>query len=222
MASALMSAPVDKRSLVIFPFSTSSVATANQEFVNQHADDLALLLKEGLSATGRYSVVMFDPRVPGVRRAVEEQRFTERQLTEPIDTTFEGAEKARQLAALMGAEVALIGSIDGYDFRPAKGELEITITAALVDVKTGETSTAITTGLGKTETADAEHSELSLGIAANYQIAEKLLAELAEASATELLDQPPLVTPRRAEKMDKGLIPAIVGAILLGFLIGSN
>lgn len=220
-AAASSAAPSEKQSLVIFPFATSSVATANQEYVGQHAEDLVLLLKEGLSATGRYSVVLFDPRVPGVRRAVEEQKFTERQLADPIDTTFEGVEMARQLAMLMGADIALIGSIDGYDFRRERGELEITVTAELVDVKTGGTSSAITTGLGKTEVADAERSESGLGIAATYQIAEKLLAQLADVSDTELIDQPPVEKPSRT-KMDKRLIPAIVGAILLGFFISSN
>ena len=216
----------EKDSLVVFPIAVSSdIAAGKAEFTAQYAEDLFVLVKEGLTAGKRFSVVAFEPRIASVQRAIREQRFTEKEVLTPIET-FSGIDKARKLAALTGAQYAVIGSIDRYVFAEGKGEAELMVTFQLIDVRTGDSETIAATGRGAGAVDRGSEAEMGAGTAATYDAAEKVVAAMASA-APQLLtaEQQSLTTseeqPSGARK-SKSLIPAIIGAVLLGFLIGGS
>ena len=210
---------IQKESLALFPFAIASDIDASKAaYVQQHASDLLLLVNEGLAGTQRYAVIAFDPRAMSVARAVQEQQFTEKEIAQPIPA-FGGVAKAQKLAALMGANFAMIGSIDKYDFDTSKSEAGLTVTAQLIDVRSGKIGTVVATGMGKGTEGSSRPEEIA-GIAAAYDAAEKLLAGIAATSPVEPADNPS-VQPSHSKK-SKGLIPAMIGAIIIGFLIGSG
>jgi len=210
---------VRKESLALFPLAVGSgIATSKVEYVQQYANDLFLLINEGLAETRCYSVVPFDPRVASVDRAMREQQITEKELAQPIDTTIEGAAKAQKLATLISANLAMIGSVDVYDFNESKGEAELTVTVQLIDVRSGKVSTVAATGKGKG--AQGGQTEEVAGVAATYEVAKKLLVDIAAANPVEATGIA-VAQPSQAKK-SRGLIPAMIGAIIVGFLIGSG
>lgn len=210
---------IQKESLALFPLAIASdIDNSRAAYVQQYANDLLLLIGEGLTQTQRYAVVVFDPRAMPANRAVREQQFTEKEIAQPIPA-FGGVAKAQKLAALMGVNLAMIGSVDKYDFDKAKGEARLTITAQLIDVRSGKVGTVVAMGIGK-GAEDSSQLEEAAGIAASYDAAEKLLAGVASANPTEPAGTP--VAQPSHPKKSKGLIPAMIGAIIIGFLIGSG
>ncbi|HUV03556.1 MAG TPA: hypothetical protein VMX94_00445 [Armatimonadota bacterium] len=212
---------LQKESLALFPFAIGSdVGASKQELIQQCAGDLLLLVNEGLAGTRRYSVVLFDPRAASVDRAVREKQITEKEIAQPIDTGVQGVAKARKLATLMGANLAMIGSIDRYDFNERKAEAELTVTLQLIDARSGSFSTITATGRAAAVEGKTGQGEEALGIGATYEVAEKLLAEVTAASLTQPTS--PAVPQPSHSKKNRGLIAAMIGAIIVGFVIGSG
>ena len=227
MITAQAAEPAEKESLVVFAFAVSgSVDAAKAEYTKQYARDLFLSVKDGLVASDRFSVVAFDPRVAPVQRAVREQKVTEEELSKAIET-FSGVRKAQQLGEIVGAELAVIGSIDSYTFQEDTGEARLTATVQVIDLRTGRVENTIAaTGRAARVGDGSGRGELALGIAATQNAAEKFLADIGGATAANNLggdsgaakdSQSP-----RPSRSKKGLIPAMLGAIIVGFLISGG
>lgn len=204
-------------------------AVSNPEAVLQHANDLYTLINDGLAGSKYLAAVKFEPRLTAVQRAIKEQKFTEKDLLARIDTTPSGAAKAQKLASLIGANVALIGSIDKYVYAPDKGEVEMTATVQMVDVATGKVVQMFTaTGRGARGGNGADADELAVGTAATYDAAEKILTQIMkvnpneQAIADDSTGTPVAGTAKAAPKKNKGLIPAMIGAVVIGFLIAGH
>jgi len=211
------------QAVVVFPFAVGSgVPVSKTELAKQYADDMLTLITEGLRQTQRYSVMLFDPRVASVRRAIAEQLMTEKEATQPIDTTADGAAKARKLTSLVGADVAMIGSIEEYTFNEKTGEAVLTVTAQMIDVQTGSIEPVVVTGRAKRAGDRSDQTEEAIGISAAYDAAEKILTSVASVSATELTGTPNHGHESVKPEKKKGLIPAMLGAILLGYLLSGG
>lgn len=226
--------PAPKATAVVFAFAyvgmdseSAPGGNTNQDAVRQYAADLCTLINDGLAAHKRISVVKLEPRLSAVQRAVKEQKFTEKQVVEPIDTTPAGAAKAQKLASLVGAEIAIIGSVDKHTYNQQTREVELTCTIQMVDVSTGKVAEMFTaTGRSAAAADGAQVDQLAMGIAATYDAAEKLLADMVRvdptlrvsADGTVESTQPIVVEPARR----KSQWPAILGAVLLGFVISGG
>jgi hypothetical protein len=138
-----------------------------------------------------------------------------------------GAAKAQKLAGLMGSSLAMIGSVDAYTYDEAKGEAEITVTLQIVNIGTGKLESTVTaTGRGARAQDQTDQTEAGIGLAAAYDAAEKLLVDVASASPTELSDDTAsdvqvVEQPARSKK-SKWFLPALVGAMVVGFLISGG
>jgi len=223
-----------KKTVMLFPFAKPAIAAGPQaEAVGQFSRDLFSLLAEGVAANRTYSVVKFDPRMVSVQRAVKEQRFDEKTLLSPIDTDSAGSARAQKLARLTGAQLAILGSIDKYIYKAGKsdpgqpatpGQVEIAATLLLVDVNTGkELYRFVATGQSVLD----DPSELAIGTAATYDLAQKLLSDINKATleltaAAQQDDAPAPVLVVESNKSDRGLLPAMIGAALLGLLLGGK
>lgn len=227
LGAAVPQQAVPRQSLVIFPLATTAIPDAQRQNVEQYASDLLVLISEGLTASKKYTVITFDERAAAIQRALREQKVTEKEITQPIDTTASGTALAVKLADLLGANVALIGSVDAYQYNLDKGEANVTVTLRMIDVRTGKTRDTTVTGTATRIQGQPGQTELAIGIAASYDAAEKLLAGIASVSSTELTDaieaEPvqPVEEPAPPKKK-KDLIPMMLGAMVLGFLISGG
>lgn len=211
-------------SLIVFPIAGgSSFTSASAESVQRCADRLSEILNDGLSQSRRFNPIWFDSKIPTLKRAVEERKITEQELSEPFDTTVEGRTRACRLAQLLNAQIAVIGSVDAYEFREADSEVELTVTVQLIDVLTTKFNTITASGHGKAVEPGLE--EVDIANLAVYDVADKLLRDMVTISpqdlagssapdeATEIVSRP---------RMGKQFITAVIGAVILGYLIGSK
>lgn len=240
LSAAYADDPIQKRSATVFSFTfvgdgdsagagfVGAAATTNPQAVQQHADDLYTLINDGMAGSKYLSVVKFEPRLVAVQRAVKEQKFTEKEINARIDTTPSGAVKAQKLGSLIGAEIALIGSVDKYIYRRDKGEVELTATIQMVNVSTGKVIEMFTaTGRGAKVGDKADIDEIAIGTSANYDAAEKLLTDIMKVNPDQRIaaddgsgTAQQTAGASKPAKKSKSLIPSMVGAVLLGLLIG--
>lgn len=227
---------VARNTVVIFRFEfigdpdAGNVAPAvvkNVDAVQQHADDLYTLIADGLTANKYLSVVKFEPSLATVQRAVREQRITEKDASARLDTTPLGLAKAQKMGALTGSQLAVIGSLDKYDYRQATGDVDITATVQLVNIMTGKVVSTFTATGRAAGAPDKPADETAIGSAAVYDVAEKLIADIAKLNpadqipAEELEAYGQIEQPQEAHATNKkGLITAMLAAVLVGFLLG--
>ncbi len=230
--------PVAKRTATVFRFAyigmdsteTGIEPMPNRDAVAQHATDLFTLINDGLGGSKHLSVVKFEPRLAVVQRALKEQKFNEKDILAPIDTTPVGAAKAQKLASMLGAEIALIGSVDKYVYKAATGEVELTATVQMVDVASGRVVEMFTaTGRGARGGADkGDVDQLAIGTAAAYDAAEKLLTDIMKVNPDQRIASEseggfvPVATTVEKPAKKKNLLPAMLGALLVGFLISGG
>lgn len=220
---AIMMGNCASQAVVVFPFAVGSgVPASKTELAKQYADDMLTLICEGFRQTQRYSVVLFDPRVASVKRAIVEQLMTEKEAIQPIDTTSEGVARARKLANLIGADVAMIGSIEDYTFNEKTGEAVLTVTAEMIDVRTGSIEPVVVTGRAKKAGDRSDQTEEAIGISAAYDAADKILTSVASVSSSELTGTQNSGQASVKLERKKSLIPAMLGAILLGYLLSGG
>ena len=102
----------------------------------QAARGLQLLLEKNIPSTRMFTVVRYTADSASLRRAVKEGTLKVKDITAPTDTTRMGAAKAQKLARLMGADTAIIGSIDSLTVEDAKANLTTTI--QVISARTGK------------------------------------------------------------------------------------
>ena len=224
-----------KKTLMLFPFAIATGQGNNpSDATAQFGRDLFSLVGEGLAANRAYSVIKFEPRIACIQRAVKEQKCEEKEVSSPIDTDPAGAARAQKLARLTGVQLAILGSIDKYAYKAGRsdpgqpatpGQVDMGATLLLIDVNSGkEVYRFVSTG----QAAMDDPNELVIGTAATYDLAEKLLTDINKATlevvtaAPEETTQAPVVVVTQTRKSDKGLLPAMIGAALLGLLIGGK
>ena len=223
-----------KKTVMLFPFAvTTPEGSPQSEAAAQFARDLFSLVAEGIAANRAYSVIKFEPRIACIQRAVKEQKFQEKEVLSPIDTDLAGVARAEKLAKLTGTQLAILGSIDRYVYKAGKsdpgqpaapGQVEMAATLLLIDANSGkELYRFVSNGQASMD----DPNELTIGTAATYDLAEKLLSdinkqtiELTTAASQDEALAPVVVSAPR--KRDWGLLPAMVGAALLGFLVGGK
>lgn len=224
----------DKKALMIFPFATPTMeAGAQADAVAQFSKDLFSLIGEGIGANRAYSVIKFEPRIASIQRAVKEQKCEEKDILTPIDTNPAGSARAKKLAQFTGTQLAILGSIDKYVYNAGKsgpgqpaapGQVEMSATLLLIDVNSGKELYRFV-AMGQASMDDP--NELSIGTAATYDLAEKLLTDINKATleivtAPQEDVAPAPVMAAAPRKSDKGLLPAMIGAALLGLLLGGK
>ena len=237
-AGAYAAEPIQKSTAVLFNFAfvgdtqngeggITTAAASKADVVRGHADDLFALIADGLTVNKSLAVVKFEPRLACVQRAVREQRFTNKDVISRIDTTPAGIAKAQKMAALVGARIAVLGSVDKYDYSADKGEVEMTASVQMVEVATGRILNMFTATGRAAGAAKKPADEADIGSAATYDVAEKLIADMSKVSAAEQIAAEAVYNAEPANEQpqsrkNKGLLPAMIGAVLLGFLLGGR
>lgn len=129
---------VPKETLVIFPLQNpQNVDSAVVDRINSG-------LRDGLVASGMYSVTDWSKKSPPIQRALAEFRLAEDDLQEPFDL-----DKATKLGAELGCDLVLVGSIEEYAYDEAKKQVELGILVQLVEPTTARLVRATrVTGVG--------------------------------------------------------------------------
>ena len=236
-----ISAPVEKQQIVLFPFAVSSdVDSAKVEYTTLYAEDLFTLVNDGLTVSKRFLVLKYSPRIASIQRAVKEQKavteysgtvkeqffiFTEDEVKKPIDTSYSGTIKAQKLAEIIGIGCAVTGSIDGYEFQEGKGEAQVTVTLQFIDTASGKVKSAFTTTGRAVRNPDKKNqSEIVVGISATKDAATKLLSDIGATKPEELFIAKAATDKYTIQPSghNKGLIPAMVIAGIIGFLLSGG
>ena len=245
-----ISAQIEKQQIVLFPFAVSSdVDAAKVEYTTLYAEDLFTLVNDGLTASKRFLVFKYSPRIASIQRAVKEQKtttdevtsdtsssgtvkaqvftFTEDEVKKPIDTSYSGTKKAQKLAEIIGISCAVTGSIDKYEFLEEKGEAQVTVTLQFIDTASGKVKSAFTTTGRAVRNPDKRNqSEIVVGISATQDAAKKLLSDIGAAKSEELFIAKAATTDKNTIQPSghkkKGLLPAMIVAGILGFILSGG
>lgn len=165
---------VTTKSVLVFPMDDSTAkAPAGM------GKDMAETMRGVISSTSGYISLVFSDRLPSVRRAVEEGAIRKNEIAGP----FAGDKSpAPRMASEVGAESYINGSIEDISVNATTKQAEVTLSAQLVDTKTGDVlKTVVLSGKspdGKKDATDAELVSLAAG-AAVAKAAGELLPDVA-------------------------------------------
>ncbi len=223
-ASAQAVYPFGKQNMIMFP-----VKNGIGEDKAQMADDLLLLLKDGLSKSGRFLVVAYDVNSNvSAQRAVAEQKIkAEEARTFSTDAT--GALRAQKICQAAGTDLGLVASLDSYTFNEATKEAKIGVTVKIVSANPDVEPIAITVvGASAGKLDDSSQSESGIAIGALDDAAQTILAKAVDAAGSIMAaepirqDQRVYVPAAKSKSHSKGIWPAMLGALLLGLALSGN
>ena len=214
-----------KVSVVVFPFAVSSeVAGDKADVVAGNANDLMQSMIDGLDAANRYSVVPFISRNPGIQRAVSERRLSNEEVTQAVDTTLAGKNRALKCADMIGSELAVIGSIDKYAFDEGKSQVELMATIQIIEAGTGKTVNTVT--MTERSTGKQGESEQSISGVAVRSLGNKLVASISgpapEKPAANNIGQVVLERDPKSSSNKSGWGWAALGALIIGIAAGGQ
>jgi len=173
------SAPVVRKSLVIFPFDHGSVTNLPESFGEYVASDIRSML----ASNPRYAVFLYRDKLAPIQRAKADNTLKAPDCTGPF---AEDKAKALRLAQLLASELYLVGAIDEYRVDPAAKVAEITLSADLYDAKTGKLIKTLLVKASTPESTNTSHEDelrdLAKGAAVTKLVAE-LTADPSEAAA---------------------------------------
>jgi len=92
------------------------------------ADRITLELKAKLHGAGA-ALMYYDPHSPALQRAIAEGTLTKEDLALPMDK-----DRALLIAERLGADLAVVGTVDKYSWDEKTGQLTIDVNATVIDV----------------------------------------------------------------------------------------
>lgn len=185
-AAPVVSAPTT--SLVVFPFDNTTSAGGKEL-----GTSVASAVRSWLGLSSSYSPAVFSVNNSTIQRAKQEKRVDDAELMGPFDSA-----KSLKLGKELGAQLVLIGSIDDYKYDSAAKDVQVTLTAQLFNVKTGEeVKTVALTGTGKGIPGATDESTLA-GKAVEDAVG-KAVRSIA------MVDSSPTITAKAAPKKSKSI-----------------
>ena len=133
----LQSVVVPPRVVMVFPPDVSSHITGG---VPSYVGTISLDIQEArVELTGYYSPIFFIGSLPSIRRANTEGTLTSSDITSPFDVTA----KLQKIMNSTLYDMALVSSIDDYQFDAASRQVSIVMSIRLIDfLDTGRSRTA--------------------------------------------------------------------------------
>jgi hypothetical protein len=210
-AMAAKTVLVPDQRIMVFPFSTADAATQPKLGV-----EVGHTLTQVLRSTPGFEVRDFDKRNSSLQRAVlEGGSITQKDLADP--SGIANLDIAVRMAKLTGSDMALIGDIEGYKYDPAANTCEISITAQLIDVKSGKAlKTPVVTGLVP-KTAKVSSEAECASVAAGDAVTKIVEGLALKPSAAQEMVMPKYGTAEPRKKSKKG---GLLLTLLLGLGVG--
>lgn len=199
------------RSIVVFPFENTTEIS-----LDKAGQDMPVCIQGNLSATGVYRAYAYNERIPSIQRAVREVPLKQEDVEGPFGAGKDGVAKAIRLAKEMSADFALVGTIEDTKVDVAKSIASVTMSACIVDVKTGDTvKTIAVTGNVLTGTKSNE-AELIAG--ATNDAVTKMVKEIAP---NPVPGNQQVVSRKKTSWTKKLFIPILLG-VAVGIIASSN
>lgn len=172
-----------KLSVVIFPFDQTEVTRVPISFGEYIAVDLRNIIAE----SNRYSVVLFRDKLAPIARARSENSLRPEDVVPPFG---EDKAKAVKLTQILAGDLLIIGTVDDYQLDRAARMAMITLSAQLIDAKSGRVLKVLTV-TGRTPESVQSGEEEELRDLAKGDAVNKLGAEIVGAKKTEEAQKEP-------------------------------
>ncbi len=198
-----------KKLLLIFPVDVTSASVPAKDEMSQLMTDVAV---SRAVATKTYSVTQFYRGQPSITRLHNDQQLTDADLQEPFS---EDNRKPVKIAKLIGYDVALVGSLDDYQF--TDNQVTVTVSGRLIEVETGRViKTVVKNGASaKGGTAKEDEKALEAGRAA----AESVMADLFPLTGP-VQQAAPTPTPKAEGGKKKRSAGWLIGLLVVGLGVG--
>ena len=207
-------------SILLFPFASNLPASNGDSGFN--ADQVGARIEDAvklrLNVIGRYKGNSFSPTLPQVQRALQEARvegLSENDLQPP----YNDAQKAQKIAAQVGTDGYLLGTIEALRSDPASRNVTLTVGATLYNSASGATARGLAfTGKGVSFNPNDDPDNL-LQSAIN-DVAGQIVSALNGSLPQERLTSGD--SARGHHNKDGGILLGILLAAAVGIAIGSS
>lgn len=209
-AMAQAPAPVASRPILVIPLQPGENVPANV------AESVTFALVEELEMSRQFSPTRLSLDEPTVQRLVREGQLTEETVMGVLQQP--APEGIAQIASAMKYADAVYGTVDSYTYDPqANGgsvKVKVTVRFLKIDPATG--------ALTETKEISKEGSSIpKLAPRPEKELAAEAVRNVARQIVDELLGRPPTVRPvQEAKKPAISALPALLGILLLGAIIG--
>lgn len=122
---------VVKQSILVFPLDQAPSVNVPANY----GEELASYLQSVLSGTPRYSVLVYRERLAPIKRAKDDNSLKTQDVVPPFS---EDKAKALKLAQTIASDLYLVGTVEDYQFDASKKIAQLTLSAQLMDTKTGK------------------------------------------------------------------------------------
>ena len=122
---------IPRVSLVVFPFDQESAVDVPEGY----GREVASYLRTVLVGNAKYAVFLYSDRLSPIRRGYDDTSLKTTDISPPFS---EDKAKALMLAQTLAADFYLVGMVDDYQFDPAQKVAMMTLSAGLVNGKTGK------------------------------------------------------------------------------------
>jgi hypothetical protein len=194
----------------------------------QMAEDIVIMLRDGLSLTEKFLVWGYDLNSNvSIQRAVTEQKIKEEDVKTAFSTDAEGISRAQKVCQAIAVDIGVIGSLDSYSFDVAQKQAKIGVTIQVLRGPVADPVAIVVTGIAAGKIDDQSQTESGIALAALDDASDKVLSKLVEislAAASSTRDgQTQVYRPvEKPKSHSKGLLPAMLVALLLGLALGGN
>lgn len=188
------------------------------------AEELSMLLNHGLESSPKYIVLPFSNRLPAIQRLVVSQPEKKLSFEGPFFSDQASINRALELARLLSADVAVVGSLDECVWDQAKGQARVTATLEWYDLKTGKKVDTLTaTGIRARSAGDSTATQKSITAEAVKELSEKLVSGITgQEYRAETTSKPAAVAKTNGKSKKNSWLPMLLLSLGVGLLLGSG
>lgn len=166
------------KTVIVFPFQTPAECP-----LETLGSDIAATVTTSLDGPGGYKVFTMSDRMPSIKRALREGAVKKDDVQGPFGLEKENIQTALKIAREAAADYALVGSVDDVKSDEKAKTGDMTVSACLIDVKTGQSvRTEVVTG--KVPAGSKAVTVSDLVAQAGGDAAAKLVADMAMPATT--------------------------------------
>lgn len=212
IAKSASKVAIQTKTVLVFPFED----TANSS-IETFSEDLLDSIQTAISTSGMLRAMAFSEKLPSVQRSVRELALRPDDVKGPFGTDKDQIASALKIGREIAADFVLIGTIDEIKADATGKKAEITLTAVLADVRTGESvKTVAVTGQTPDNTTSTIEADL-IAQAAGNAVA-MMTREVVSAGQTVAIQgvtegNAPVIkkSKKKSSFLRKLLIPLVIG-----------
>jgi hypothetical protein len=156
------------RTILVFPPDTKGGAS------DQLTDVITNTEQGRIGLTTNYQSLFFIRSIPSVRRALSEASLTTADISHPFDSDA----KLKRVSQNAGYDMVLVTSIDDYTYDAAKNQVNMTISARLIDFSGDKPIVRAAAESGKSPDGTSNIPEVKLALGVARSIADRLMTQL--------------------------------------------